>query len=69
MATFVLGIIPVWVLFAMNHADLAHASSRAAFSRLPDQTELGTGLRRVLAVRRSKRARSIRLTSFLEGSS
>jgi len=45
VTTFVLGIIPVWVLLAMNHADLAHAASRVAFPRLPDQAEPWTGLR------------------------
>jgi len=45
VVTLVLGIIPVWVLFAIDHADLAHAASRAAFPRLSDQTEVGTGPR------------------------
>jgi len=45
VTTFVLGIIPVWVLSAIDHADLAHPASRAAFPRLSDQAELWTGLR------------------------
>jgi len=45
VATFVLGIVPVWALLAMDHADPAHAASRVAFPHLSDRAELGTGLR------------------------